>query len=320
MQPTKRKTLRESLRDSTNVLIVVAFAVFVELYLGWSTLLKPWELVPLGLAALGLILILTSYLVRALRIYTYFRPQMHGRLLTCIKLSWHHNFLNYVLPMRVGEVAFPVLMGRYFGIPATKSLPVLIWFRLMDLHTLLLLAILALPVLSTPPIAAYVIATCWIAIPWFGYRFNRQLTLKIEEKGSSGKSAFLGQALASLPQSHSLFFLVWFWTLVNWVTKLTVVVFGIMTFIDTAFLNALSAAIVGEATMVLPFHSVAGAGTYEAGLVGVLGLTGEPLKEALAGSLNLHLFLIMGVIVTGGCAWLLPSQSCKPDEPGQKTA
>jgi len=293
---------------------VLAFIVFVEWYIGWPELLAPWRLLSPSIAAAGLGLLLVTYMVRALRVFSYFHAQMRGELLLCIKLAWSHNFLNYVLPMRTGEMAFPLLMSRYFDIPATASLPVLVWFRFLDLHSLILFALMSLPLLGVPAGAVWVVVACWLALPWFVYRFQQAIGRRLARMGNEGRWSVLAEAFASLPRDHGRFFAAWAWTLVNWLTKLAVVVAGIAIFVDVPLLYALAAAAAGEVTMVLPIHSMAGTGTYEAGLVAVLQAGGVSIDDALAGSINLHLFLIFGTVVTGIVAVAIPRRNARSRE------
>jgi uncharacterized membrane protein YbhN (UPF0104 family) len=55
----------------------------------------------------------------------------------------------------------------------------------------------------------------------------------------------------------------------------------------------------GELSSVLPVHGLAGAGTYEAGVVAALAPFRVSAVEALAAAVNLHLFLL-GVSGLGG--------------------
>jgi len=58
---------------------------------------------------------------------------------------------------------------------------------------------------------------------------------------------------------------------------------------------------------VLPVHGLAGAGTYEAGVVAALLPFGVAPAAALAGAVNLHLFLL-GAALLGGALALLPGR------------
>ena len=53
----------------------------------------------------------------------------------------------------------------------------------------------------------------------------------------------------------------------NWTVKLLVFAWILRSFIALPFTTALLASVTGEASSVLPFHGLAGAGTYEAGVL-----------------------------------------------------
>ena len=295
-------------------IVLAAFVALVEWYLGWSTLLAPWELVSPTLALAGLGMVLASYLVRALRFYFYFDVEMRGRLRDCIKLTAYHNFFNYLLPMRSGEIAFPILMARYFHIALTRSVAVLVWFRLLDLHTLVLLAIFSLPLVRIPLSAVYALAASWLTLPWLVYRFHRYIGDRLEHPGDGQWLAVLADALASLPRDNRSFLIAWAWTLVNWSIKLTVIVVGLSVFVGTETCTALAAAAAGELSMVLPIHSVAATGTYEAAIAAVLVPAGTPFDTALAGAINVHLFMILGVLITGMIGIVIPAPAQSKQE------
>lgn len=308
---------RSPARRLKYLLSVLALAIFIGLvqwYLGWSKLLAPWRLLSPSVAIGGLCVLLGSYVVRTLRFYSYFHDRMRGRLLLCTKLTWYHNFFNYVLPMRTGELAFPIFMARYFGVSTSTSVPVLVWFRMLDLHSLALVAMLALPLLDVPGPALIPLLISWLSLPWLAYRFNRYLAGRFRRARHPERWAWLVEALRSLPQDNRRFFVAWGWTLVNWSVKLAVVAFGIVIFVDTSGMLALAAAVAGEVSMVLPVHSVAATGTYEAGIAAVLVAGGVSFDAALAGAINLHLFLIVGILVTGIVAIAIPTSDDAPQD------
>src|SRR5215204_398782 len=115
--------------------LVVVFVVLAEYSVGWRALVSPWLSIEHPIVILGpVMLLITSYLVRALRMYRYFRLDRGFGL--CVRLLLHHNVLLNLLPLRTGEFAFPVLMKRYFDLPMQRSIPALLWLRVLDLHTL----------------------------------------------------------------------------------------------------------------------------------------------------------------------------------------
>jgi len=55
-----------------------------------------------------------------------------------ILVSNVHNFANKVLPARIGELAFPLLMRRYVGSSGTRAFSALILARLADFYTVMI--------------------------------------------------------------------------------------------------------------------------------------------------------------------------------------
>src|SRR5690606_23572126 len=116
----------------------------VEYFAGWREILEPWSNRSGAFIAATAGMLLFTYIVRAARIYRYFR--LKGGFTLCLRMFVQHNMLLNTLPMRAGEVAFPVLMKRYFDMPVKKSVPALIWLRMLDMHALALVAAVALGV------------------------------------------------------------------------------------------------------------------------------------------------------------------------------
>ena len=286
-------------RTLLGVGILAAFIVFVEIYFGWQRLLAPWKHVPVSEISIAALLTLISYWVRAVRFYDYFRTDMAGRFSVCIKLMLQHNMLNNLLPMRTGELSFPVLMNRYFAVSPIRSMPALFWFRLLDLHSLGIFGILAIHGSAWPwPITVFVLAL-WLPLPWLSFHFSGRLYLMLQRHKGKRLHLLLSRMLQGLPQTSGAFWHTWIWTVLNWVVKLGAFVWVLRLFIHVTFSAAWMGAIAGDLTSVLPVHGVAGVGTYEAGVVAGLLPYGVAAKAALAAAVNLHLFLL-GTTLLGG--------------------
>jgi uncharacterized membrane protein YbhN (UPF0104 family) len=278
--------------------ILLVFIVFVEYFLGWTTLLAPWKDLDILslLSAVGLVFV--TYALRALRIYDFFRAKMRNRFRLTLRLSLQHNMLNNLLPMRTGELSFPILMSRYFSVPAMRSIPALLWFRLLDLHTLVALALLVAGTSVMSPAITTAATALWLVLPWLGFRLYRPW-LKLSEDRQGKFWSILRMILQSLPQNHVMFWRSWMWTVLNWMLKLAVFAWVLMLFIDTDFGAAWMGATAGDLTSVLPIHGIAGAGTYEAGVVAGLLPFGSKPAEALTAAVNLHLFLLSCTVISG---------------------
>ena len=99
--------------------------------------------------------------------------------------------------------------------------------------------------------------------------------------------------------------MAWMWTLINWAVKLGVFAWVLLLFIDIPPAAALIGAIMGDMTTVLPVHGLAGAGTYEAGVVAGLLPFKIQAAAALQAAVNLHVFVLASTLI-GGALSLLP--------------
>ena len=99
--------------------------------------------------------------------------------------------------------------------------------------------------------------------------------------------------------------MAWMWTLINWAVKLGVFAWVLLLFIDIPLAAAWIGAIMGDVTTVLPIHGLAGAGTYEAGVVAGLMPFNVAAADALQAAVNLHVFVLASTLV-GGALSLLP--------------
>jgi uncharacterized membrane protein YbhN (UPF0104 family) len=299
--------LKVDIKLVLGLLVFLGCVIAVQIYYGWGRVLAPWLSVAPGALLATLILTFISYALRSLRVYDYFHTQLRGRFMLCFKLTLQHNLLNNLLPMRTGEISFPVLMARYFDVSATTSVPVLFWFRLMDLHALVAIALLFAGDAWLAQGYVLPVTLLWIALPLAAFRAHRGLSRKFSTE-SQGTKQFIVKILASLPQTRREFWRAWLWTWINWVVKLGVFAWVFQLFAPVSWPIAGLAAIAGDITSVLPFHGVAGAGTYEAGIVAAL-LPFNVLPEiALTAAVNLHLFLLGSTVLGGLVAVFLPGR------------
>ncbi len=283
-------------------LALLLLVVWVEHTVGWIVLLKPWaSLSWTGLAGL-LALSTLSYLLRAVRVYDYFLPITRRRFLTTLRLSVLHNVANNLLPMRAGEAVFPILMRQYFGQRLMPSTFALVAIRLLDLHFLGLVAIVAL----------YARAGGWVwvllGVIWVGLlpaafaARGRVLAWALSGKGRM--RSLLSEAVAALPRSPRVMGRLYLWTSLSWTAKVVAFAAVLQHFVPLQLWQALGGIIGAELSSILPVHGIAGAGSYEAAAVAVLVPLGVGVEAALSGAVNLHLFLL-GVTVLLGLAGLL---------------
>ena len=273
----------------------------------WAALTTMLERLPgsaLGLAAAGFFL---SYLLRAARVFDEFRHEIGSRFGACLRLVLLHNAAVNIVPFRGGEVAFPVLLGKFFGTPLTRALASLFWFRLQDALVVVVVAVMVwpgLPLLLRLAGVAALITFAW-ALPRWAHRPLRP--------SGKGRLARLRVAFAQSTR-HARF--GWLWTIANWSVKLAAQAWLLAALLGTGMNTGVAGALGAELAAILPVQGVAGFGTYEAGAAAALLPNGVMLADGLRAALALHLFVIACSMCAGIIAALLPHvcPTAKPSE------
>lgn len=297
-----RKAGRPILRWVLGIGLFGGVVALVHFSVGWGSLLSPWREVAPGGLTLAVLLVVASYAIRTIRIHLYFSPATRGGFLRSFRLILLHNLFNNLLPMRSGEASFPLLMKRDFQVPFRRSVPGLLYLRLLDLHFLLLLG--ALLFAQGRGLWSWVLPLLILPLPILGFLTQTRL----QERVRTHESDRLGRVtwLEGFPQTTGLVLTVWLWTAVNWTVKLLVFAWVLQVFVPLPYAWALIGSITGELSSVLPIHGLAGAGTYEAGVMASLVPLGVELQTALAGAVNLHLFVLGASLFSGALALVIP--------------
>ncbi len=288
-------------------LALLGLVVLVQWLWGWGTVLAPWATLSPGALALAVVLVFASYAVRALRLFDYFRAAMRGRFLAAFRLMLLHNLFNNLLPMRAGEVSFPVLMAREFRVAAVQSIPALLWFRLLDLHTVLALGGAAALALGALPAWLWVGWLGWMGLPWLAFRLQAGWLTRLAHAGDGRAGALAQKALTGLPADARGFWRSWAWTGLNWGVKIGVFAWVLLQFAPLPPLAGVVGAIGGDLTSVLPIHAPGGFGTFEAGVAAGVAAAGVVSEAVVPAAINLHLFVLGASMASGGLAVALSS-------------
>jgi uncharacterized protein (TIRG00374 family) len=143
--------LRSGLGLGVGALLVATFLRLVDVGAVYQRL----EHLNLGIAALCGVTFLAAYVVRAMRWRLLLRPNRVSVRLA-VAIYQIAIFLNWLLPIRGGEVAMSLLLRRSTGIPVNQSLAAVSMDKAMDLAP----------------------AACILAVmPLVGLRFSRSLWL-----------------------------------------------------------------------------------------------------------------------------------------------
>jgi len=295
--------------------------VLIDRFVGWRELLQPWYTFPLPLLGALLALFALSHLARALRVYVYFQPLLRGRFPTTLRLSLLHTMSNVLLPMRLGELLFPWLMGRYFGHGMLAAGASLLWLRLLDIHFIVLTGCGVLW-LRQPAWWWPLLALAWLAtlpaLAWIGERAARGAPDDEHPRGWRRVMAAVRFVARAAPGRSDLVVQMYLWTALCWLAKFIAFAAVLRHFVPVEFWRALVGAMGAELSSILPFHGIAGAGSYELATVVALTPLGVNATAALAGAVNLHLFMLGGSLLFGALALLLPV-SASPAATAQST-
>ncbi len=247
-----------------------------------------------------------SYAMRGARIHGEFRDELvasgraDGSFLRILRLTLVHNALVNVLPFRSGEVAFPVLLSRWFGIGTGRAVVSLLWLRAQDATVVLALAALVWPGLAIAwriLALAAIVGGAWAVRAW-----AKQHPAFVE--GSSTRVVKLRALLARATRRSTA---GWAWTVGNWTVKLAAeswlvaLALGNGAPLATAALGAIGA----ELAAILPVQGVAGFGTFEAGGAALMRTQDVALQTGLEATLVLHAVVLALALVAGALAALL---------------
>lgn len=279
---------------------------------GWSAILP---------AVLGLF---ASYALRALRIWDEFRHDTALNYLDCLRLMLIHNAFVNLLPLRSGELAFPILLKRHAGIDYARSTGSLLWWRLQDISLLLGIAALTWPELH-PAIRALVLAG-WFALLFAGTGYARRYQARLHAPFGSRPEMpttnVFAKLLVALAQATHASRRGWLWTIANWSVKLVAQAILLAALLPAGLRVAAVGVLGAEAAAVLPVQGLAGFGSFEAGAAAALATQGYAFSDGLRVALVLHLFVLACAVLASFPAWLLPrpattSWSSSTEEAGQ---
>ena len=293
--------------------------------LGWVIADARWQGVSERLARIDAIalvgvalLFAASYAMRGARIYGEFKDELGDamvgddgpmrRYLRILRLTLVHNALVNVMPFRSGEVAFPVLLTRWFGIATGRAVVALLWLRTQDACVVLVLAAIVWPgvPLAWRLVALSVIVGGAWAVPIWARR-HRYTASGESSESNQGKLARLRALLARSTESNAS---GWMWTIANWSVKLVAEAWLVALALgpregsyDAG--GAVLGAIGAELAAILPVQGIAGFGTFEAGAAALMATQGVAMTSGLEAALVLHAVVLGLALIAGGLGALL---------------
>ncbi|MCG8610708.1 MAG: flippase-like domain-containing protein [Pseudomonadales bacterium] len=299
-------TSRYLIMRAVAIILLIALIFVVQWSVGWKQLIVPWFTISPGVLVPAFLLVFLSQVVRALRVQLLFKQDLGWALGGLFKVSAWHTAVNNLFPFRSGELSFPLLMQQRYGFPLLQSGVGLLYLRLLDLHCLCCVALVAFTVVQKSLVLILMFLVVLLCLPLLVR--GRPLLAEIARRArpDSFVAKFFRQLLA-MPLSFSVLAQIYGLTVLVWGIKLVAFLLVMQVFIQVEWGAMVLAIIAGDLSSVLPVHGVAGAGSYEAAMLLILKPLGVNFESALQSAVNIHLFLLGSSILIAILARCLPN-------------
>ena len=284
------KAVRMKLLVATALLVVTIWVAASVLDL--TAVISAIIALPAQTAIVIFLLGAVSWLLRGLRTWVLFERLP---LTEALGMSFVHNTANNLAPMRLGELALPMLARWLGNVEFSVGLTSLLWIRLLHLISLIgisvcivflptvgtvMLALLAALIFLTPLLIAIIIPkTQHIRLPQILEQARAQLLYEAQ----NGK------------RLHRM----WRLTILAWLSKIMGMGVLLATLSGISMTDVITTILGAELSSILPIHGLAGAGSYEAG--GIIGSTLMGLSPVLAleMTIQLHIYVLSLTAVFG---------------------
>jgi hypothetical protein len=257
------------------------------------------------LAAFALVALVQWLRAWRFAVMTTGRLALPGAALT--RIAFQLNFWNFVLPLRLGELSYPVLMKRHLGYGLLHSTGVLLIARLFDLATVGAILAGAAAALDAWPDAwriAFALAALALALAPLGLMLAglalRPHLARLPRIGdatrrlTAGFDAIGGHAAGLTAVGLSL--AIW-------------LVFGVAAILVAGAVAAtvppaaaMLGAAAGNVAFALPINGIAGIGPPQAAWVAATTRAGVPWDDAVVSALALHAVVLTNALVLGAAA------------------
>lgn len=228
------------------------------------------------------------------------------------------NFFNFLLPFRVGEASFPILMKRRYGMEYARAAGMLVLARLMDACAVGALLCVAAAATFDAPLWGWgrptfitlgvIAAACLLLLPYSGEVMrSRSGSLlsrwprihRLTDGLMSG-----GAQLRGMRGQLSAIGL----TLGIWASLSVVAILAIAAVDPTVGVAAaMTASAANNLAFALPITGIAGLGPAQAAWATTLNLAGTPWDTAIASALAGYAIILSGALAVGGLALLMPA-------------
>lgn len=279
-----------------------------------------------GFLWLMLLFMLTQF-SRAVRLWVAMRVDARPSFGRLFCIASVHQLLNHLMPARLGEVGFPLLLKRFTSVPAASAVSLLLFVRLQEIFVLaLIFALAALTLVAGGPgslqtplkLLGLVVMAAVVALQASLRPILRTLARIIRPRAASAShtsrvrgraSDFLGRVDAELAVRLSVGQRVLFFALTVLVWISTFYFFHEVLRlggIDLSYGETVVGSALANLSHILPINAFGSFGSLEAGWTFGFSMLGVDPKSALATGLVMHVLVLafLGVLAAPGWLWL----------------
>lgn len=274
-----------------------------------------------GTWAAGVTGLVLGHAARAARLWFEWQPRLgHAPFGLCLRVSLLHNAAVLALPWRTGELAYALLLRRAWGVGLADATASLVWLRLQDACVLVGLTLLWLmPSAAAAATLGAALAAVVATAPVLARRARQARPPADPTRGGA-----VPQRLRDILQAHRGGLPAWGCCVATWGFKMTGVALVLGALTGQPLPTALGGVLAGEWAAVLPLHTPASVGPYEAAVASALTWASPPgtapLSTWVACALVAHLLSVAVAMLGGGVAALMPpSALAAGSAPGVRT-
>jgi len=298
---------------SITVVIFLCFYLFVD----FEPFFKALKNVKIGLLGAVLVVQFLTYISRAIRFELILEIRAIKKLFS---ISSIHFFLNKVLPARTGEISLPILFNKYLDVQYKKGIGALIFFRILDLFSVVILFSLSLFFVKSSYLNSHLmfiialLIIIGIVFFWIKLKLLTTLLLRLIQKIKTSKyekyklkiEKFVYQ-VHKYKESHGLSFIIKInlITLLTWLLTYVSFYFIIKAFsFHYSFIEVIFATTLVNFSMMIPIGAIGNFGIFEAGWAAGFFLIGMTLDM----SISVGLFANVFTLIVNGLFALIGSQ------------
>lgn len=306
-----KNTPKKSWVLGVKALIATSFFIgliyWVQVSFGWSAVLHDWDDLPFWLIISLTLFVASSHLLRIWRIHYAYNLYQAVTFIQVSAVSLSHNTISFLLPMRMGEAALPLLSRQQLQIDLTYSTSTLFLVRLFDLHVLCMFLLCFTGSLWIGQYAVWLAMTAIVSLPLLIY------ILTIFTKNIPSLAYVQPRLLNS--RAWIKLYLI---TLMVWGIKLSALSFLAYSLGDLALNHAWVATIFADGSALSPITGFANAGTFEIAFSLPLMPLGYDANDLLRVAINVHLFIFITNIISGIVGFSLLKSRHPPEKPSSR--